>query len=94
MNVRHKARTRVHIRPEGSKGTKMCSAVNLSTTGVAITTEGMALPLGMICELSFAINLGSVIKIHKRFGRVVHIHKGVTGFLLEPYGAKVVEFRS
>jgi hypothetical protein len=71
----------------------MCQAVNLSASGVAIKTEGMALPLGALIELSFAIDLGTVVKIHKRYGRVVHVHNGVTGFAMEAYGAKVFEFK-
>lgn len=90
LHTRHRARTRVHIRPEG-KESKMCVASNLSANGVAVKTEGMGLRAGMICELSFAIDLGSVVKIHKRMGRVTHVRNGVTGFAMEAFGTKSYE---
>ena len=93
LHTRHRARTKVYIRCDG-KPAKMCQALNLSASGVAVKTEAMALPLGAIVDLSFAIELGTVVKIHKRCARVVHIHSGVTGFAMEAYGVnKVVEFR-
>jgi hypothetical protein len=92
LHTRHRARTRVHIRCDG-KPSRMCAAVNLSASGVAVKTDGMSLGLGAVVELSFAIELGTVVKIHRRFGRVCHISAGITGFAMEPYGAKVVEFK-
>lgn len=91
LHTRHRARTRVHIRPEG-KPSKMCVAANLSASGVAVKTEGMALPVGAVCELSFAIDLGAVVKIHKRIARVTYIRNGLTGFAMEAFNTRVVEF--
>ncbi len=88
LNVRHKARTKVHIRTEG-KTARLCQAVNLSATGVAVITEEMGLRTGMICELSFAVNLGAVVKIHKRYARVVYVKNGITGFMMEQFGATI-----
>jgi hypothetical protein len=84
LHTRHRARTRVHVRPIGKDTpAKMCVATNLSANGVAIVTEDMSLAVGTQCELSFAINLGVLVKIHKRLSRVVHVHNGVTGFIME-----------
>lgn len=92
LHTRHRAKTRVHIRPQG-KPAKMCIAANLSAGGVGIKTEGMSLPLGALVELSFAIDLHPVVKIHKRYGRVVNIRNGITGFAMEAFGATVVDFK-
>ena len=86
FHVRHRARTDVHIRVGGKK--KMCRAVNLSANGVAVETTDMGLTKGQQVELSFAINLGPVSKIHRRKAIVVHVRNGVTGFMMEQYTGK------
>lgn len=83
LHVRHKVRTRVHIRSIGTNATKMCRATNLGANGVAILTEDMSLKIGCLCILSFAIDLGEIVKIYKRLARVVHVHNGITGFIME-----------
>ncbi len=84
MYVRHRARTRVQISAKGIKP-KMCKAKNLSAWGVAIETSGMGLKAGMVVTLSFVIELGTIVKIHRRTAKVVHVTNGVTGFAMEAY---------
>lgn len=85
---RHRAKTRIQIRPQG-KPTKFCHVINLSATGVAVATEDMSLRPGIVCDLSFAIDLGSIVKIHRRVAKVVYVKAGITGFAMEAYGTRV-----
>ena len=48
--------------PDGRRS--LCKAVNLSATGVFIRTSGMGLRKGQSVELAFAINLGTITKLH------------------------------
>lgn len=83
LNVRHRAKTKVSIR--NGKESKMCLAKNLSATGVGVQTEGMGLKKGMKVELSFAIDLGKVTKVHRRMATVVHVTNGITGLAMEKF---------
>lgn len=85
--TRHLARTKVQVRAPG-KDPKMCMAVNLSTAGVAIKTQDMNLSKDALVELTFTVNLGTIVKLHKRQGRVVYVKNGVTGFAMLPHGTK------
>lgn len=85
LHTRHRAKTKVHVRVGAFKEPKMCIASNLSANGVAIKTEGMGLTKGQVVELSFAIDLGLVVKIHKRTATVAHITSGITGFIMESF---------
>ena len=84
QHARHKARTRVQVRCAGK--TKLCVAVNLSATGVGVATQDMSLCVGAQAELSFALSLGDVIKVHRRHAVVKHIGHGITGFQMLAYG--------
>jgi len=87
FHTRHRARTEVFIRQKSGKS-KRCKVVNLSVNGVAIHTADMGLGKGEVVELSFAINLGPVIKIHRRKARVAYIRNGITGFAMENFGKR------
>jgi hypothetical protein len=87
LHTRHRARTTVYINvPGGSR--KLCRAVNLSATGVFIETSNLGLRKGQQVELSFAINLGAVTKLHRRTAVVAHVSRGGTGLLMEAYNAR------
>jgi hypothetical protein len=62
--------------------------VNLSATGVFIQTTDLGLRKGQQVDLSFAINLGSVTKIHRRTAVVAHVSRGGTGLMMDAYGAR------
>jgi hypothetical protein len=65
---------------------KLCKAKNLSANGVFVETSNLGLRKGQQVELAFAINLGSVTKIHRRTAVVAHISGGGTGLMMEHYG--------
>jgi hypothetical protein len=56
---------------------------NVSAMGVYVATEDLGLAIGTHVELVFAIELGSVIKLHRRGATVVHLRAGGTGFALQ-----------
>ena len=66
----------------------MCRAVNLSATGVYIQTADLGLRKGQQVDLSFAINLGSVTKIHRRKAIVAHVSRGGTGLMMDAYSSR------
>lgn len=86
LHTRHRARTAVYVTIPGGRK-KLCRAVNLSATGVFIQTADLGLRKGQQVELSFAINLGSVTKIHRRTAIVAHVSQGGTGLMMDAYGS-------
>jgi PilZ domain len=87
LHTRHRARTTVYITvPGGCR--KLCKAVNLSATGVFIETSNLGLRKGQTVVLSFAINLGTVTKLHRRTAVVAHVSRGGTGLMMESYSAR------
>src|SRR5215475_13015674 len=84
LHTRHRARTVVYITVPGGRR-KLCKAVNLSATGVFIETTNLGLRKGQQVVLSFAINLGQVIKLHRRIAVVAHVSRGGTGLMMETY---------
>ena len=87
LHTRHRARTIVYILlPDGQR--RLCKAVNLSATGVFIRTSSLGLRKGQRVELAFAINLGSVTKLHRRTAVVAHVSGGGTGLLMEAYASR------
>jgi len=87
LHTRHRARTTVYINIPGGRR-KLCRAVNLSATGVFIETSNLGLRKGQQVELSFAINLGAVTKLHRRTAVVAHVSRGGTGLLMEAYNSR------
>lgn len=87
LHTRHRARTTVYITVQGGRK-KLCRAVNLSATGVYIQTSNLGLRKGQQVELSFAINLGSVTKIHRRKAIVAHVSRGGTGLMMDAYATR------
>ncbi len=87
LHTRHRARTTVYITlPTGRR--KLCKAINLSATGVFIETSDLGLRKGQHVELTFAINLGSVTKLHRRTAVVAHVSRGGTGLMMEAYNVR------
>ncbi len=82
LHNRHKARTIVFISKPGRPG-RLCRAKNLSANGVFIETTNMGLRKGSTVNLTFAINLGVITKIHRRTAIVAHITLGGTGLMME-----------
>ena len=85
LHTRHRARTTVYITVPGTPR-RLCRAVNLSATGVFIQTSNLGLRKGQQVQLAFAINLGTVTKVHRRTAVVAHVSRGGTGLMMEAYG--------
>ncbi len=84
LHTRHRARTIVFVSiPGGCR--KLCKAVNLSATGVFLETTDLGLRKGQQVVLSFAINLGTVTKLHRRTAVVAHVSRGGTGLMMESF---------
>jgi len=84
LHTRHRARTTVYVQMPGKRG-KLCRARNLSANGVFVETENLGLQKGSVVELAFAINLGSITKLHRRTAVVAHVSRGGTGLRMENY---------
>lgn len=87
LHTRHRARATVYVYVPGRRGA-LCRAQNLSANGVFVETQNLGLRKGTIVELAFAINLGSVTKIHRRQAVVAHVSRGGTGLRMECYAAR------
>ncbi len=84
LHTRHRARTTVYVSvPGGCR--RLCKAINLSATGVFIETTNLGLRKGQQVTLSFAINLGTITKLHRRTAVVAHVSRGGTGLMMETY---------
>ncbi|HTW73959.1 MAG TPA: PilZ domain-containing protein [Steroidobacteraceae bacterium] len=86
LHTRHRARTAVYLLLPGGKR-RLCKAVNLSATGVFLRTAGLGLRKGQQVSLAFAIDLGSVTKLHRRTAIVAHVSGGGTGLMMDAYAA-------
>src|SRR3984957_1213239 len=86
LHTRHRARTTVYIMLPGGVR-RLCKAVNLSATGVFVRTAGLGLRKGQQVNLAFAIDLGSVTKVHRRSAVVAHVSGGGTGLMMDAYAA-------
>jgi PilZ domain len=84
LHTRHRARTIVYITVPGGRR-KLCKAINLSATGVFIETSNLGLRKGQQVVLSFAINLGTITKLHRRTAVVAHVSRGGTGLMMESF---------
>ncbi len=86
LHTRHRARTTVYIVMPGGRR-RLCKAINLSATGVFIRTAGLGLRKGQEVQLAFAIDLGTVTKVHRRTAVVAHISGGGTGLMMDAFAA-------
>ncbi|MFT3907232.1 MAG: PilZ domain-containing protein [Steroidobacteraceae bacterium] len=84
LHTRHRARTTVYIMMADGKR-RCCRAVNLSANGVFVRTAGLGLRKGQQVELAFAIDLGTITKIHRRTAVVAHVSGGGTGLMMDAY---------
>lgn len=87
LHTRHRTRNAVYICLPGGRG-RLCRARNLSATGVFLETCDLGLPIGTPLELAFAIDLGTITKIHRRSAVVAHVSSGGTGLRMEGHGVR------
>jgi len=85
LHARHHSMTSLYIK--SPSGRVRCKALNLSASGVAVRTSNMGLRVGSVVELSFVINLGAILRIHKRMATVKYVRNGITGFHMKPFEA-------
>jgi len=83
LHTRHRTKTRVSITAPGLT-LALYRSGNLSAKGVYIVTQGLGLSPGAGVTLTFVIQLGNIMKLHRRRAHVVHLHNGGTGFEMEP----------
>lgn len=83
LHMRHRARTRVQV-TAGDKR-RLCRCVNLSASGALIDTGDMQLRKYQDVQLAFLIELGNIVKVHRRGATVVHVTGGKTGVHMGPY---------
>ena len=84
LNTRHRARTTVYVIVPGRAG-RLCKAHNLSANGAFVETRGLRLTKGTEVELAFAINLGTITKLHRRKAVVAHVAHDGTGLRMEAH---------
>lgn len=84
LHTRHRARTKMTVR-RTSGARQTTSIVNLSVMGCCARTTDMQLRVHEEVELNFFINLGTMIKIHKRKARVAWVRNGMSGFAMYAY---------
>ena len=67
-------------------GDASCARRSISAaTGVFIETSNLGLRKGQQVVLSFAINLGTITKLHRRTAVVAHVSRGGTGLMMESF---------
>jgi len=87
LHARHKARTTVYVQATG-RPSKSCHSKNISANGVFVATENLGLRAGSVVELAFAVDLGTVTRIHRRTAVVAHVSQGGTGLRMEHYAGR------
>jgi len=83
LHARHGAQTTVYVQVPGAGRGKVCRARNLSANGVLVETINLGLQKGAFVEIAFAINIGTITKIHRRSAVVAHVTRGGTGLKME-----------
>lgn len=81
--VRHRAKTKVRVRKSNGES-KLCSVVDLSSRGAGIQTGDMGFEDGERVELTFMVNLGTVIRMHHRTAMARYSYGGISGFSMLP----------
>ncbi|MEY4760298.1 MAG: hypothetical protein RLZZ200_154 [Pseudomonadota bacterium] len=79
---RHPTRTVVYLSLPGG-GRKACRAVNLSASGVFLSGAGLGLSKGQRVDLAFAVDFGTVTRLHHRQAVVAHVSDGGTGLMMD-----------
>ncbi len=81
---RHPTRTVVYLcLPDGER--RACRAINLSASGVFLKGASMGLRQGQRVELAFAVDFGTVTRLHRRQAVVAHVSEGGTGLMMDAY---------
>jgi hypothetical protein len=87
LHMRHPARTQVYVCAPGQP-IRRCKAANVSSSGVFLEGARFRLPRGTEVELIFAVDLGTVTRIHRRKGVVAHVSVNGAGLKMKSYEAQ------
>jgi hypothetical protein len=79
---RNKVSTTVYLTAPESRSIR-CRATNLSTMGVYLQRNALALPAGTIVGLVFAVDLGDTVRLHRRKAVIAHVDKGGVGLIMQ-----------
>lgn len=82
--MRHPARTKVYVAPPGQP-IRRCKASNVSSSGVFLEGGDFRLRRGTEVELIFAVDLGSVTRIHRRRAVIAHVSPNGAGLKMKGY---------
>lgn len=82
--MRHPARTKVYVAVPGQP-VRRCKASNVSSSGVFLEGGDFKLPRGTEVELIFAVDLGSLTRIHRRRAVIAHITPTGAGLKMKGY---------
>ena len=79
---RNKVATTVYLSVPGQAPIR-CRARNLSAMGVFLEIKSLGLPTGTVVNLVFAVDLGTMIKLHRRKGVVAHVSERGAGLMMQ-----------
>ncbi len=79
---RSKVSTTVYLSLPGGRYFR-CRARNLSAMGVFLEIEALGLPAGTVVNLVFAVNLGHVVRLHRRKAVVAHVGDRGAGLMMQ-----------
>ncbi len=83
IGTRQKAIAKVYLSHPGI-GVQRCKTSNLSFNGVFVETPNAKhIARGKQVDLIFAIDLGNVIKLHRRKAKVAHVSQHGAGMTIE-----------
>lgn len=84
IHMRHPARTQVYVSVPGQP-IQRCKASNVSSTGVFLEGSRISLPRGTEVELIFAVDLGTLTRIHRRNAVIAHVSENGAGLRMKSY---------
>ena len=80
--TRSKVSTTVYLSVAGGR-LHRCRARNLSAMGVFLEIESLSLPAGTVVNLVFAVNLGTVVRLHRRRAILAHVSERGAGLMMQ-----------
>jgi hypothetical protein len=79
---RNKVSTTVYLSVPGG-GLVRCRARNLSAMGVFLEIKALNLPSGTVVNLVFAVDLGKMVRLHRRKAVVAHVTERGAGLMMQ-----------
>jgi hypothetical protein len=79
---RNKVSTTVYLSVPGGRFFR-CRARNLSAMGVFLEIKALGLPAGTVVNLVFAVNLGQVVRLHRRRAVLAHVTDNGAGLMMQ-----------